>query len=263
MEASLNSQELEVLYGGVLSGRHGIGGQLASGTLTEDQFRTLFDVFDEQQQDMPSLGVFVTIRATHLLLMGELANWCRAVVVLVNANRELREKFAALLAPDAPYDQATAREALDAEPEVQTLIIRGMLMWLGFHRARHWVKVTDRYLRQVGHEAFIIVQHLREASLREIRYFMGAEADYDPTELYRASERHRSGCAQICAARAPELFLYHCHRLGLDTKSLVILCLIVRDIGAYQLSAAQRRELLAAEWLPQQTRHDFANVWRM
>lgn len=237
------------VYDGQLAKDGELGNRLAAGEVRKDEFASLFDIKDRSDDGLTSLGMFVTVQATYLLLTDGLAEWTRKIATNVTANRRVRDWLDEALYPKKHYTHDTALTTMRDMPQVQRVLIAGTLMEIGFARARGWVGIAG-FLMQDGKNVVeeIILQVLREASIEEIRAFLGANPQYDNSELLEVLGDLRVACAQVAAHRAPELFFYHGYKLGVDEERLSRIYQWLIDEGGYYLTEEQKYQLVNAEW---------------
>jgi hypothetical protein len=252
------------IYGGVFRPGSELARRLFAGEMSPDEFSQLFEVRDERDPTLPSLGVYIVIALTHVLFVGALTQWARRVVEYVprSANREMRMQFDSVLQQD--HDFYSARQALRDAPLVQSLVVRGMLLYYGLRRCANWTKYAEDFV--IGGRpavADIILMHLREGLVDDIRLFVGADTRFGNEGMLALAGPRLQACASVCASRAPELFLYWGHKLGLDDDYLDVIYLLIRNNGGYDLSPDQRRALLSADYMRLRTRQAFARAWLM
>lgn len=238
------------IYDGVLAEEDGLGVRLANGEVRGDEFRTLFTVYDKRDRSLPSLGMFISLQTTYLLLTDGLAEWTRQIADNVSANRQVRDWLQTALHPRKHHTHESAMDTMRGAPQVRRVLIAGTLMEFGFAAARGWVSQAG-FLIQDGKNVVeeIILQHLQEAPIREIRAFMGANTAYDNTELLNALGDRRVACADVASRRAPELFFYHGHKLGLDEDVLTRTYQWLIFGNGYHFTLQQKHELVTADWL--------------
>lgn len=255
--------------------------QLGSAQATVSDLLKAFDVFDPEFPQHPSLGAFLFVRVPHLLIYAPaLRRWVATMSRQVHVRIELAQKFELATDADLSYTLEGAEYALREEPQLHELLVRCMLAYLGFRRARNWELATGLVDPELGMEPSliggvqslqrIILQHLaQEASWRDIQLFMGGAPGEDETfnnvGLLSALTTRLFAAADICRTRCPELFFYRGRRVfaQLDDETLGTLFQLTLNVGAYDLTSAQKHELLHDDFIPMSARPAFQRAWSM
>jgi|GEM_PF-5958354 len=257
-------KELESVYGGKILNLApgGLGYRLREGYMTPDDFRALFTVYDPHKSELPSLGTFITVRLTYLLLMDGLAPWAQKIAGNMTENLQVRDWLRAALYPAKHYTHDEALTTMRQSPQVRRVLIAGTLKEFGLVMCRGWADQAD-VLNKGGKNvvAEIILQHLIEADVAEVRAFLGATEVYDHTELVNVLGDLRLACADTARVRTPQLFLYHGHKLGLADEQLRVLYQWVIAAG-HHFTMEQRYELVRADWLSADVQRFLLDVWR-
>jgi len=242
---------LRSVYGGKILDPCGFGRRLYDGEMTPDEFRTLFTVYDPRPGSrLPSLGMFITVRLTGLLLMDGLAEWTLRIAKKMKENRKVRAWVQSALCPARHLTCEDAEETMRNSPQVRRVLIAGTLKEFGLAACSGWVdqaSVLNGDDEKKNVPAEIILQHLIEADVEETRAFLGVNPQYDASELWDVLGGLRFACADTARCRTPQLFLYHGHKLGLADEQLCALIQWVIAAG-HHFTQQQKHELVNADW---------------
>lgn len=253
-------------YGERYGGPDGFLARLRAGTATEEELEDAF-LFDRPpDSDLPNAGVYTVIRFTPYLLCAPFGRWTERLVEPVGAGREVRDYLLELVrAPGLLPEQA--EEFIRNAPRLQELVVRGLLRRTGLQAADGWVQVARQHLCRGIVVDDILVHHLREADIVDVRLFL----DYYTTppdfnaEVLMASLGYdgRKAAAYACSKAAPELMLYQISRFNLNERDAVAVCNGVLNAGFMYLRADQQLDLVNAPWLPVSIQDRMREDWDM